>query len=245
MSLATRVSPFRMPAELLAVDPALFEGIRFVLMDLAVAMYYYYRDHPDLLLSVNAYRWSQMFWALYDINAVWQYMIGALISYRVFDMEWVSNDGVVHWFTSRYPNATNVVELATPEINHLQQLAREAVRNEVGFAVAGDFGIALRGSGGGGGGGGPPPFTGSITGPTEISPMAECSWVASPSGGTAPYSYQWYRNGALVGTAADYTDGMNGASSFTLSLRVTDSVGAIRTDEIIVSNTGFGECLLT
>jgi hypothetical protein len=246
VSLATKVNPLRMPAQLISLDPALFEGIRFALMNVAAAMYYYYYHHPDLGLAGNAYRWERMFWALYDINAVWQNAIGALISYRRFDMEWISNDGVVHWFTSRYPNATRVMERATPEINHLEQLSRTETRTDVANVVSANFGIAVRGlGGGGGGGGGSQALAADIAGPTAIAPSAVCSWTAGAWGGTSPYTYEWYRNGALVSTNSDYTDGMNGTSSFQLFLRVRDSGGGAQTDEITVTNTGSGECLLS
>ncbi len=90
----------------------------------------------------------------------------------------------------------------------------------------------------------PPPFTASILGPTEIAPLAVCSWLAGASYGTEPYTYRWYRNGALVSTTADYTAGMNGASSFDLRLDVTDAIGRLAMDLITVTNTGVGECLL-
>ena len=71
-----------------------------------------------------------------------------------------------------------------------------------------------------------------------------CSWLAGASYGTEPYTYRWYRNGALVSTTADYTAGMNGASSFDLRLDVTDAIGRLAMDLITVTNTGVGECLL-
>ena len=90
----------------------------------------------------------------------------------------------------------------------------------------------------------PPPFSTTISGPTEISPTATCSWVASPQNGTWPYSFEWYRNSALVSTGSDYTSGMQDASSFTLFLRVTDADWRVAEDEITVTNTGSGECLI-
>jgi hypothetical protein len=222
-----------MPAELISVDPGLFEGIRFALMDLAVVLYYYYYYHPDLLLSANAYRWARMYWALYDINAVWQNMIGALISYRRFDMAWESNDGVVTWTTSRYPNATRLLELATLEINHLQQLGSQPVRDQVAAVVGGDFGIAPRGP--------PPPppppppaLSASVAGMNPVPQNAECTWTASVNYGTPPYTYAWYRDGYLVETADSYT-AMTGMSPFTLELRVWDSGSGFDNDIVFIT----------
>jgi len=53
------------------------------------------------------------------------------------------------------------------------------------------------------------------------------TWTATPSGGTSPYTYQWYYNGAAVGTASTYTRSVCAASgSFQLRVVVTDSTGA-------------------
>ncbi len=53
------------------------------------------------------------------------------------------------------------------------------------------------------------------------------SWTATPSGGTAPYTYQWYYNGSAAGTASTYTRSVCAATgSFQLRVVVTDSTGA-------------------
>ncbi|MGA2682463.1 MAG: hypothetical protein ABSF44_11775 [Candidatus Bathyarchaeia archaeon] len=49
-------------------------------------------------------------------------------------------------------------------------------------------------------------------------------FMASASGGTSPYTYQWYLNGGAVGTnSATYTFSPSSMGSFLLSVNVTDS----------------------
>jgi hypothetical protein len=57
------------------------------------------------------------------------------------------------------------------------------------------------------------------------------TWTATPSGGTAPYTYQWYYNGSAVGTASTYTRSVCAANlSFQLRVVVTDSTGVTAQD---------------
>jgi len=75
----------------------------------------------------------------------------------------------------------------------------------------------------------PPPLSSvSIDGPTQIQPGATCTWYASVSDGTPPYTYYWTNDGGFVGNDYSYT-GSKGAgstsSSFTVGLRVTDATG--------------------
>lgn len=89
----------------------------------------------------------------------------------------------------------------------------------------------------------PPSWTVSIAGPLSISDEATCTWAASVSGGTSPYSYGWYRDGVQVSTMDYYTGGMDGLSVFELHLWVIDANGAQLWDEIAVGNGGSGWCL--
>jgi hypothetical protein len=53
------------------------------------------------------------------------------------------------------------------------------------------------------------------------------TWTAVVSGGSSPYSYQWYVNGSAVGTASTYTRSIcRTTPSFQLRVVVTDSLGA-------------------
>lgn len=44
-----------------------------------------------------------------------------------------------------------------------------------------------------------------IDGPTQINAGEEAQWSAEPTGGYAPYTYRWYKNGQLVGTGSTYS----------------------------------------
>jgi hypothetical protein len=79
------------------------------------------------------------------------------------------------------------------------------------------------------------PFSVTITGSTyEYFTGSTCrsrTWTASVSGGTAPFTYQWYYNGSAVGTASTYTRSVcPAASSFQLKVVVRDSTGAVVQD---------------
>ncbi len=77
----------------------------------------------------------------------------------------------------------------------------------------------------------------TINGPIEVRPNVFCSWFATVSGGSGPYTYEWYRGGSPAGNSAYvtlYTD----ISSFPLRVDVAEpSTGAFGTDHIMVTNT--------
>ena len=52
------------------------------------------------------------------------------------------------------------------------------------------------------------------------------TWTAGVADGTGPYSYAWYRDGALASTTATYTEDIYDTTSFQLQLVVTDATGA-------------------
>ncbi|HEX9728237.1 MAG TPA: S8 family serine peptidase [Gemmatimonadales bacterium] len=80
----------------------------------------------------------------------------------------------------------------------------------------------------------PGPLSTSIGGPLLIQPTLVCTWVASPSGGSLPYSYEWRRDGSLVGNGSQYSDGMNGAPSFVLKLTVRDGLNDSDSHQVTV-----------
>jgi predicted transcriptional regulator len=60
-------------------------------------------------------------------------------------------------------------------------------------------------------------------------------FTSSVTGGTSPYSYQWYLTGAPVSgaTSATWTFTLSSSASCTVSLEVTDSVGAVATSNAV------------
>jgi hypothetical protein len=79
----------------------------------------------------------------------------------------------------------------------------------------------------------PPDFNVSMSGPSSVNfTSATCStqtWSASVSGGTTPYSYEWYVNGTQVGTGTSYSRNVcyNGAD-FTIQVTATDSSSPVQ-----------------
>ena len=70
------------------------------------------------------------------------------------------------------------------------------------------------------------PLTVGISGPTQIRPGATCLWDATVSGGTSPYTYNWFNDNMSVGTGSEYTGGKdpgNLGDHFTLRVDVADA----------------------
>ncbi len=84
----------------------------------------------------------------------------------------------------------------------------------------------------------PPPLSVYITGDEEIAPDEDCGWDTVVSGGTPPYSYNWW--GALSGTDS-YIDGNLDESSY-LWVEVTDSGSQADTDVIFIDVDESYEC---
>jgi hypothetical protein len=81
----------------------------------------------------------------------------------------------------------------------------------------------------------------SIQGPSEIPTMAlSCSWVAYTTGSDPPYSYEWKKDGIVVGNGSTYSTGGYGGG-FTLSVEVTDAKSDTDTDSMVVTTSPFAE----
>ncbi|HEV2735482.1 MAG TPA: S8 family serine peptidase [Longimicrobiaceae bacterium] len=78
------------------------------------------------------------------------------------------------------------------------------------------------------------PLSVYISGPTNVEPYTYGTWSASSTGGTAPYSYTWYRDGAVVGTGATYT-GYVEDGGMQLQVNATDAAGGTATRSLWVS----------
>jgi aqualysin 1 len=85
---------------------------------------------------------------------------------------------------------------------------------------------------------GVPVLTTYIDGPTSVRASQTNMWYARPSGGWAPYTYQWYRNGTLVSTDYFYY-GPTGTTPFQLELTVTDARGKKATARLEVAVTSY------
>lgn len=66
----------------------------------------------------------------------------------------------------------------------------------------------------------------SISPPSAVQPFATCTWTASASGGTAPYTFSWTAAGTSgSGPYFDYTNAATDGGSFTIQVNVTDATG--------------------
>lgn len=79
----------------------------------------------------------------------------------------------------------------------------------------------------------------TIHGPTQVQQHQACSWTAGVSG-FAPYSYEWRRDGQLVGTSSVYETFDTGSDSFSLDVIVSDRFGSIGGTDIGVTVSGWG-----
>ena len=68
------------------------------------------------------------------------------------------------------------------------------------------------------------PVIGTISGPSLVPENSTQMWTAVVSGGKAPFTYSWLRDGGLVSTSSSYT-GNTGFSGFQLQLNVSDALG--------------------
>ena len=73
----------------------------------------------------------------------------------------------------------------------------------------------------------PPPLSAYISGSTQAAPNQSCSYYGSASGGTPPYSYEWYVNGASYGSG-QWLWYYNFGWDYDVDLVVTDAAGTVR-----------------
>lgn len=67
-------------------------------------------------------------------------------------------------------------------------------------------------------------FTVSISGPTVLDEYDDATYTAVPSGGTAPYTYTWFKDGTAQGTGSTFSVHLVRAS-FRLQVTAKDARG--------------------
>ena len=77
-----------------------------------------------------------------------------------------------------------------------------------------------------------------IGGPTNVVKGTSRTWTSTVTNGTAPYTYQWKRNGTAVSTSASFTGTTSVCGPFTLTLTVTDAQANTATASFDVDVTG-------
>ena len=81
------------------------------------------------------------------------------------------------------------------------------------------------------------PVLASIGGADVPLSNTTATWTADASGGTSPYSYDWYRNGQYVGTGSSYT-AATGSAEFGLRVEVRDQTWSTRAADFWVDVDG-------
>jgi len=76
-----------------------------------------------------------------------------------------------------------------------------------------------------------------LTGERIPLPNSTQTWNVPTTGGSPPYTYQWYRNGNPVGTGSSYTASA-GASDFSLRVEVTDQTWSMLASVLLVDVGG-------
>ncbi|MBL0940271.1 MAG: hypothetical protein IBJ03_15355 [Gemmatimonadaceae bacterium] len=76
------------------------------------------------------------------------------------------------------------------DLGHTAQTTSGTMIGYVRGVLNTSFGIPLR----------PPPFVATIIGASTAVPNASCNYAASVSGGSPPYTYQWFAGNTLIGS---------------------------------------------
>jgi hypothetical protein len=87
----------------------------------------------------------------------------------------------------------------------------------------------------------PPPLSVYISGSSQAQPNQYCSYYGSASGGTPPYTYQWYVNGAPYG-GGQWLWYSNFGWDYDVDLVVTDAAGTVRGSWLHVWVDPYGFC---
>jgi hypothetical protein len=88
----------------------------------------------------------------------------------------------------------------------------------------------------------PPPLSVGISSSSEAQPYQTCVAWANVSGGTPPYSYQWYVNGTPAGNSYELYH-TNSGSSYTVDLYVTDAANTTQSaSQYVWVNSHAGYC---
>ena len=88
----------------------------------------------------------------------------------------------------------------------------------------------------------PPSFSASISGSSVVAPMEACTWSAQTSGGSAPFTYLWWINGAYAGNTQTiwFT---NEGGPFTVDVVITDNNSQTATASLSVGIQPGAPCM--
>lgn len=74
-----------------------------------------------------------------------------------------------------------------------------------------------------------PPLTVSISGPSNVKPDTRCEWLASVSGGTAPYTADWSGGTSIYEDESMYL-AWTSSSNYSVTVQITDAAGRTASD---------------
>lgn len=241
-SISTELSGSGQPYTLLWTDPTVMEATVYGLIAFAIARYAEYHNHSDPYLQANAYLWLEMADELAMVPIVWNYQIGALISYNPITYQYSAyrNDGIVPWPTSEYPGGTDIIRMLSAlfgDLRHTAQTGSPIVTSAVSDVLRQRMGVSLRVPGGGGGS-----FIASISGASVVPSGSVCNYYGGSTNGVAPFAYEWYADGLLVGTSESVSVYI-AAPGVALSLVVRDAANDMATSLLnITTDAGASVC---
>jgi hypothetical protein len=143
-------------------------------------------------------------------------------------------DGLIPTSRSRYPGTSltdPTINFTALGVNHMNMQYNQGGINEIARAML-HIGMGEPAP--------PPPppetiASVSISGSSQVEAGCTGSWIASPYGGVAPYTYVWNAEGTSYNTGSSEYFNYAPTESFTLEVTVTDSQGSTRTKSQSVS----------
>ncbi len=90
----------------------------------------------------------------------------------------------------------------------------------------------------------PSPYSATVNGPGAVRPNARCSYSATTDSPSAPFTYEWFVDGASAGFGDSYFYHTAGSSAFALSVLIQDAQGRLMNgiQQVMVSEIA-PECL--
>lgn len=152
---------------------------------------------------------------------------------------YVPFDGIVPNERSHYPSPNGVAyEYDVNGVDHQNIYKTQAGLNRVAIAMA-RIGMAPVGGGGG--------VTGaSVSGPYAVNGCVGGNWAAQPTGGTAPYTYQWTADGNSYDTGSSnelYYANDGSTATFFVRVTITDANNTSATSSSLKVNVRMpGSC---
>lgn len=146
IGISTQVSPDGTFWALFTADAATGRRATAGVAGVALALYFYYADHPDYLLASHADQWLLVYYYFTGLDVAWQRMIGALASWDNYLIHAAPSDGFILNSSSQYPGADLQILVPNAESNiaHTQQISSDVVRARIEGLLIDRFGVLYR-----------------------------------------------------------------------------------------------------